>query len=1094
MLDEEGDIVGQVKGTDYEPYEVLLKVVTRSKRPYIESYCACPYDRQCKHGAAVALYGLSQSFSSTAPVLDGSDRALKALAVPIPLVSLDVAVPSEVAEWLNRVAGAAEDTNTFDPDDKARLMYTLDVRASANSGDVPFVTPFTRNVLKAGGFGSQLELKPEAIGSGHLPKHINSHDRALLTDLDRNTSKFDWNRAQYRLDGPHGLRLLTAVLESGRCYWKAFEYNTVLKVGQARTGHVKWIENGKQGMMKPSIDFGGRGAVLPTSPPWYVDIDSRESGPIASELSPETATALLRTSPIRPEFLPAVRTALAATGIDPAALPVDKHQVVVRAPQVTPCLTIRFEVCKRRSHQWNAPEVSAPIAFADLTFEYDGQKAPASEDDIRIVEPDEILILRRNSLAEEAASDLLKAAGWRDPAYAGWNIPQARAKSLCLVPSDDYQLHEPIEQVNKFVEKLFPKLVEAGWKVDVEQRYRFVPDEDVEWDLGLNDSSGIDWFEVQVGIRVEGQALDLKDVLRKHLSERLGYRSGASGRLKQADDMYVFTPDGRTIRLSRKRLDSIVDPLIELFGGIQDWPTELRLPRALLNETEKFEDTMIEHGLPWRTSEELKGLSQRLTAFDHLEPANEPEGFIGELRNYQKEGLAWLQFLREYSFGGILADDMGLGKTVQVLALLQAEKNAGRMDRPCLIVAPTSTIPNWRRESERFTPGLNVVTLQGAGRHGRFSDLSGCDIALTTYPLLARDKDRLLKSTYHVIVLDEAQNVKNPVTNAARAARELSGRHKLCMSGTPIENHLGELWSLFHFVMPGFLGSDGEFKKRFRSPIEKSGDNEARERLTRRVRPFMLRRTKDKVVKELPPKTEIIESVAFEEPQRDLYESIRAAMDEQVRTLIAAQGFEKSRIQILDALLKLRQVCCDPRLVKLPSARKVTASAKLDRLIEMLTVLFEEGRHVLLFSQFTSMLDLIQERLKAADMKWVRISGDTIDRDTPVRQFQAGEVPLFLISLKAGGTGLNLTAADTVILYDPWWNPAVENQAIDRAHRIGQDKPVMVYRLVAEGTIEEKMLQMQARKGELARSVLSDDVDVVRTLTADDLKWVLSKD
>lgn len=470
----------------------------------------------------------------------------------------------------------------------------------------------------------------------------------------------------------------------------------------------------------------------------------------------------------------------------------------------------------------------------------------------------------------------------------------------------------------------------------------------------------------------------------------------------------------------------------------------------------------------------------------------EPAGFNGQLRAYQREGLAWLQFLREYGFGGILADDMGLGKTVQILAHIQTEKAAGRMDRPCLIVAPTSTLPNWRRECERFAPDLKVVTLRGGRRVDRFVGLPEADVALTTYPLLARDHEHLEKTGYHLLVLDEAQNIKNPITVAAKAARALTARHRICLSGTPVENHLGELWSLFQFLMPGFLGTDADFRRRFRNPIEKSGDKEARERLSRRVRPFMLRRTKGQVVKELPPKTEVVETVEFEDPQRDLYESIRVAMDKQVRDLIANQGFEKSRIQVLDALLQLRQVCCDPRLVKLDSAKRVTASAKLDRLIEMLGVLLQDGRRVLLFSQFTSMLDLVEERLKAEGIEWVRISGDTEDRETPVRRFQAGEVPLFLISLKAGGTGLNLTAADTVILYDPWWNPAVENQAIDRAHRIGQENPVIVYKLVAAGTIEEKMLEMQARKGDIARSILEDDAESIRTLTADDLRWILS--
>jgi len=294
---------------------------------------------------------------------------------------------------------------------------------------------------------------------------------------------------------------------------------------------------------------------------------------------------------------------------------------------------------------------------------------------------------------------------------------------------------------------------------------------------------------------------------------------------------------------------------------------------------------------------------------------------------------------------------------------------------------------------------------------------------------------------------------------------------RLCLTGTPLENHLGELWSLFDFLEPGLLGTQRQFRRLFRTPIEKHGDSARQEIMQQRVAPFVLRRAKDQVLAELPPKTEIERLVELEPTQRDLYEAIRLAMDRKVRLTIARQGVEHSQIVILDALLKLRQVCCDPRLVKLAAARGVKGSAKLALLMDLLPGMLGEGRRVLLFSQFTSMLALIEEALRAAGIEYVKLTGATRDRAKPIRRFQDGEVPLFLISLRAGGVGLNLTAADTVIHYDPWWNPAVQNQATDRAHRIGQDKKVFVYKLITAGTVEQKIVAMQARKRDLADAI-----------------------
>ncbi len=490
----------------------------------------------------------------------------------------------------------------------------------------------------------------------------------------------------------------------------------------------------------------------------------------------------------------------------------------------------------------------------------------------------------------------------------------------------------------------------------------------------------------------------------------------------------------------------------------------------------------------WFGGNHIRKIGSRLKEMDTIKNVTPPDTFKGTLRPYQQDGLNWLQFLREFGLAGILADDMGLGKTVQVLAHITTEKAGNRLLKPILVIAPTSLMVNWRIEAEKFAPDLKVLTLHGTNRKSHFKDISKYDLVLTTYPLLTRDKDNLIKEKFHSIILDEAQTIKNSRAKITQIANQLTADYRLCMTGTPLENHLGELWSLFNFLLPGYLGSSDQFRTLFRTPIEKNGNQERAEFLAKRVKPFMLRRTKKEVVTELPPKTEIIRRVELEGGQRDLYETIRISMHEKVRQEIATRGVEKSHIIVLDALLKLRQVCCDPTLLKtVEAAKKVEISAKLDELMDFLPQMIKEGRKILLFSQFTSMLALIQERLAKLNIDYVMITGQTTDRETPVRKFQEGEVPLFLISLKAGGTGLNLTAADTVIHYDPWWNPAVEDQATDRAYRIGQDKPVFVYKMITTGTVEDKILEMQEIKRQRA-NILFDPSKGSSAFTAEDIQ------
>ncbi len=556
---------------------------------------------------------------------------------------------------------------------------------------------------------------------------------------------------------------------------------------------------------------------------------------------------------------------------------------------------------------------------------------------------------------------------------------------------------------------------------------------------------------------------------------------------KMADgnqDIIGHLPDGRLLLLPSSRVRGILSVLVELYDKDAN-PERFELSLVQAARLAELDDAAT--GLRWMGGERLRALGKKLREFEGIQPVAPPLGLKAELRGYQQEGLNWLQFLREYDLAGILADDMGLGKTVQALAHILLEKESDRLNRPCLVVAPTSLMFNWQREAERFAPMLRVLVLQGLSRKQHFESIGDYDLVLTTYPLLLRDKDVLTEQEFYYLILDEAHIIKNPKSQATRIVHQIKARHRLALTGTPLENHLGELWTLFHFLLPGLLGDDKSFRKLFRTPIEKQGNNERRSLLVRRIAPFLLRRTKAQVVRELPPKTEIVRYCQLDGTQRDLYEAIRIAMHEKVRQEIDKKGVNRSQIVILDALLKLRQVCCDPRLLKLPTAKRVDQSAKLELLMSLLPDMLGEGRRILLFSQFTSMLTLIELELARHGLVYVKLTGDTIDRATPVNRFQDGEVSLFLISLKAGGVGLNLTAADTVIHYDPWWNPAAENQATDRAHRIGQENPVFVYKLITEGTVEEKIISMQGRKRDLAQGVLEDGGEVSAPMTAEDL-------
>jgi SNF2 family DNA or RNA helicase len=577
--------------------------------------------------------------------------------------------------------------------------------------------------------------------------------------------------------------------------------------------------------------------------------------------------------------------------------------------------------------------------------------------------------------------------------------------------------------------------------------------------------SSVNWFDLEAEFVSEDQTVDLGAV-------RLFLESGRK---------FIPLKDGSFAEVDLAELKTAATLLEE--AGALPGKAKTKLPlfhATALDLLATIGDVEIE-AKARRAIAELKEI-------DGIPPVKTPDGLSATLRHYQEAGLSWLWFLFRHGLSGVLADDMGLGKTIQALALLLKVKQE-HGSQPVLVVAPTSVLPNWEREIERFVPTLTRFTWHGADRKENVGMLAQVDVVLTSYSLIRRDIEELKQVKFRTVILDEAQNIKNADSATAQACKAIDAESRVALTGTPLENRLSELWSIFDFLMPGFLGSIDSFHDRFEHPIMVQADVDTRERLKKRIHPFILRRLKTEVAKDLPPKTEVITWVDMEPGQQALYREVLQETKRKVYDQIEKQGFNKSRISILSALMRLRQVCCDPRLLKMPPGTVLPASAKLDRFGELVDELIREDHRALVFSQFTEMLELLKEQADAKKLPYLYLDGRTKDRMSKVDAFNAPDgPPVFFISLKAGGTGLNLTAADYVIHYDPWWNPAVEDQATDRTHRIGQTRSVFSYKLITRNTVEEKILGLQQRKRELAAGVLGTDADVGKALTEKDVE------
>ncbi|MFT6896821.1 MAG: SNF2 family DNA or RNA helicase [Paraglaciecola sp.] len=977
----------------------------------IDASCSCYVGYFCKHAAALSIV-----------MCDANTH--------IPLT------PNHMIEsWLSGIqpASSKKASNTV------KLVYILDSSVVASSPGISILVARSR-VLKSGELSKS--LKNIYLSEYFLKdKTLSEYERHICADIIGTKDA---------LGQVQDFSLVRRIIETGRGFWQKIA-NGPLQLGESCEGQFNWQEKGKDGFeLLPTLTRKGC-EVLSTQPSAYINNQEQQIGLIDFGLDQEKARQVLN--------MPAV----------------SKQQLAWIMPQLKSFLAEDFTNIGSPATELGE-ELVAPIAklhffspmygpdgsMAILVFAYDNIDVnPHSASNIIQAKGK---TLSRNLLFERQAIELLHNADFKTVAdnYSnGAYIADYRS---------DYGLKLNKNNWPVVLHQLLPKLEQQGWQVSFADNFYYSTQEAGTFNAEI-DEQGNDFFSLAINVDIDGKPQSLLPILQSAISQL-----PKSELLETSSDtekfIYIDMGRGQSLPLQLHKIKPLISQFVELFmPSAVNKEGKLTLSRFQSHNTL---DALDSQGITSSGEQQLRQIANKLKSFERIKHVTCPDTVNAQLRDYQQSGLNWLQFLREYQLAGILGDDMGLGKTLQALANLSVEQQQGRLITPALIIAPTSVVFNWQNEIEKFTPGLTHKVMHGDKRQMHFADMHKYQVVITSYALIARDIEHYQQQPFHYLILDEAQYIKNPKTKLYGAILSLKANHKLCITGTPMENHLGELWSQFNFLLPSFLAGQAQFTKLFRTPIEKQRSNERLALLNKRIQPFILRRTKDIVAKELPAKTEIIRTVRLEGKQAELYESVRLVMDKKLRDIIKSKGLLRSQIEVLDAMLKLRQVCCHPQLLSLESAQKVTQSAKLEHLMDMLPELVEEGRRILLFSQFTSMLALIEVELVKHNIAYVKLTGSTKDRQKVLAQFKQGTIPVFLISLKAGGTGLNLTEADTVIHYDPWWNPAVEDQATDRVHRIGQDKPVFVYKLVVEGSIEQKILELQKHKSQLADSILSD--------------------
>ena len=1047
----EGDSISanaEVQGTSL--YDVELKVEERG----VAFTCTCPYyfdtSLDCKHVWATIFAsdhrGLLNRLTSIpkprlfpAEDVDPEEDQLREKSSALS--------PAPADDWRKRIAGLQPvfEVPVIDAPDETeeRIVYYVFEYDRCRSSSALFLQLATRRIGKNG--PGKLTLLNKSFGS--VSRHRNPEDMRIFAMLggakgDTGFAPYSYNPdtipAAYKMTRTIGEVVLPEICATGRCLWfmdRKMEEGTVL----AWDGGEPWA-------FHPEIQNQ-------TEIEAYVIGGSlRRGSQVIAATDPRLVTQdfLIYDGAIsRIERTPAFNWLISLRTEKPITVPIQHRRELaaeIGMLAVLPTASVPRELQTPAHAFEGAPKVQIEkkkVAWGDeylsctLLFNYFGKWIDLLDSRRVLESPEDGTLWQRDKVAEDAAAEVLQEMGGYKGYDRTWRISPARFAQAAHA------------------------MVMAGWTVEAEGKpFRRASRTRVDV------RSGIDWFELHAAADFDGIEVPLPELLA-------AARKG---------EVLIRLGDG-TIGILPEEWLARFGPAVAL-GSVE--AEHLRFNRGQAG----LIDALLAAEPDATFDEVFLTIRKELQTFKGVAASEPADSFSGTLRTYQLEGLGWLEFLRRFRFGGCLADDMGLGKTIQVLAHLDKLRAAGTLP-PCLVVAPKSLIFNWKQEAARFTPKLRILDYTGAARAKARKEIAECDIVLTTYGTMRKDILLLTEIRFDTIVLDEAQAIKNSSTDAAKASRLLKGDHRLALTGTPVENHIGELWSLFEFLNPGLLGTAAAFRSFEDLQVGDNSDRPQGNILSLAIRPFILRRTKDQVASDLPEKTEQTIVCEMDAKQKKLYNEMRDHYRASLLKRLDEDGLNKSKIHVLEALLRLRQIACHAALVDPDKIR--VPSAKLETLIPQLTEVLAEGHKVLVFSQFTQFLAIVKAELDAQKIVHTYLDGKTRDREECVRRFQEdADCRVFLISIKAGGLGLNLTAADYVFILDPWWTPAVEAQAIDRAHRIGQARKVFAYRLITKDTVEERVLELQKSKKELFDAIINMDNSLLRTLTRENLELLLT--
>jgi len=992
----------------------------------------------------------ADDLDSGGPDPDGETRMPRGKAKARPPAPVRPTRPWEarLAELSGEMSGTPDSRSSGDSEER-QIFYEVDIEASRESGKL--VIQASQRQRRAGGQWGK--IKPLKVRPGELDQIEHEDDRTFLSYLaGAIPERTNWSTQQAELR------------TSAHRFQVPWELGQLILPDMCRSSRLRILGSDEAGQQHLSWDEGE---------PWELTIRVRrdteaEGWKVSGLLVRNDEVLELSEVPLvipggfvvtsdsicllRDFGAPEWMRGLTAAG--PLQIPLsDQHDFVDRLLDIPslPRLDLPKELQLEEVRVQPQPmlRISAPPMTrwrndslnAEVIFEYMGLPVSGSSARWAVVQRENSRCIIRDRSFEGQCWERLRQTGFR--------------RRL-----GDLKQTVNVEIARRDLGRAVRELVEGGWSV-------FADGSKVRQAGGLRFrvSSDTDWFDVHTEVDFEGRSVSFPELLRA---------------LERGDS---------TVRLDDGSLGILPEEWLEQIGMISGLGTTTEEGLRFSTSQAALLDALLASQESVEIDAGFERMRERFRNFSGLEQVEVPSTFVGELRGYQREGLSWLKFLGDFNFGGCLADDMGLGKTVQFLAMLLRRLEDVKSPPPSLVVVPRSLMFNWSSECARFAPGLRVMEYTGLERANSRADFSRHHLILTTYGTIRRDIAVLKDIDFDYVVLDEAQTIKNPSSQIARASRLLKANFRLALSGTPIENNAGDLWSIFEFLNPGMLGRSTAFRTHIADPESR----ESREMVAKGLRPFILRRTKKQVAAELPDRLEETIVCDMEPEQRRLYDELRLHYRDSLLGLVQEQGIAKTRMHVLEALLRLRQAACHPALLK--RGDESEPYAKLDVLVPHLQELISEGHKALVFSQFTSMLSILREHLDRQGIVYEYLDGKTRDRKSRVEHFQDDPAcPVFLISLKAGGLGLNLTAADYVFLLDPWWNPAVEAQAIDRAHRVGQTRTVFAYRLICRDTVEEKIAELQKQKRELADAILAgdDSSNVLKDLSVEDLELLFS--